>query len=74
MTLDSLLAMLRCHLAALQSAEWPRVDDSSTGPALYLDAADTEAAIRELSRLRAELDAVRSVTGVAQIGQTVTSR
>ena len=74
MTLDSLLAMLRCHLAALHSAEWPRVGDSSSGPALYLDAADTQAAIVELSRLRAELDALRSVTGVPQIEQTVTSR
>ena len=61
MTLDFLIAMFRCHLAALQSSAWPSNDPTSKGPALYFDEADTLAAIAELSRLRAELLAARSV-------------
>jgi hypothetical protein len=54
-TLDLLLTMLRCHLAALQSSAWSEDGSLSNGPALFLDEADTQAAIAELHRLQNEL-------------------
>ena len=54
-TLDLLLTMLRCHLAALQSSAWSQDGSLSHGPALFLDEADTQAAIAELRRLKGEL-------------------
>jgi len=52
MTLDVFLKVLQTHRAALQSSAWPRPHGPSTGPALYLDAADTQALIAELTRLK----------------------
>jgi hypothetical protein len=58
MTLDLLLKLLRCHLAALQSNAWPRPHGPSNGPALYLDAADTSALITELAGIQRKLETV----------------
>ena len=81
MTLDLLLKLLRCHLAALQSTAWPRPHGPSNGPAIYLDAADTSALITELAGIqrkletaglggdaigRAESGAARSVENIAK--------
>lgn len=81
MTLDLLLKLLRCHLAALQSTAWPRPHEPSNGPAIYLDAADTSALITELAGIqrkletaglggdaigRAESGAARSVENIAK--------
>ena len=56
MTLDLLLKLLRCHLAALQSTAWPRPHGPSNGPAIYLDAADTSALITELAGIQRKLE------------------
>jgi hypothetical protein len=45
MTLDLLRELLQAHLAALESPMWPRPHGVSSGPALYLDAAETRALI-----------------------------
>jgi hypothetical protein len=58
-TLELLLTMLRCHLAAVQSSAWSQDGSLSNGPALYLDEADTRAAIAELRRLQREVGAIR---------------
>jgi hypothetical protein len=49
MTLDAFIDVLRMHAAGLRSGAW------SSGPALYLDAADTDALLAELVRMRQEL-------------------
>lgn len=56
MTLDLLLKLLRCHLAALQSNAWTRPHGPSNGPAIYLDAADTSALITELAGIQGKLE------------------
>jgi hypothetical protein len=61
MTVEVFVEILRCHLAALRSSAWPRPGNSSTGPALYLDEADTQAAITELTRLHDELAEARAM-------------
>jgi hypothetical protein len=63
MTIELLLNVLGTHLAALNSPTWSKLG-SSPGPALYLDASDTQALIAELTRLRPSPDAVRMLTGV----------
>jgi hypothetical protein len=52
MTLDILLDVLGAHLAALQSSGWPQPSGPSLGPAIYLDEADTQALLAELTRLK----------------------
>jgi hypothetical protein len=60
MTLESLIQILSCHLAALQSTTWRRPSDGSIGPVVYFDEADTEAAIMELKRVQMELEIARA--------------
>lgn len=60
MTLDGLLELLHTHSVALQSSTWPRPHGPFSGPALYLDLADTRALIAELTRLTSELAAARA--------------
>jgi hypothetical protein len=50
MTVDLFIDLLRAHRAALQSSVWPEPHSASSGPALYLDAADTEALIAALTQ------------------------
>lgn len=52
MKLDQFVDLLRAHLAALQSSAWPKPSGPLTGPALFLDHADTEELIALLERLR----------------------
>ena len=76
MTLDLLLKLLRSHLAALQSSSWPRPHGPSNGPALYLDAADTNALLTELTGIQRQLETagwvdapiLRSESAVAERG------
>ena len=58
MTVDRLLAILQAHDAALQVSAWTQSPTGSPGPALYLDSADTRAAIAELTRLRDRVQAL----------------
>ena len=60
MTLNLLADLLRGHLAALQSSAWPQPQGASSGPALYLDAAETQALIAELARVQRQLAAARA--------------
>lgn len=66
MTVDLLLVLLR-DLAALQSSAWPPCRGPVIGPALYLDRADTQALIAELTRIKEELATTRAfhVTGAS---------
>jgi hypothetical protein len=50
MNIDLLLDLLRSHLAALKSHNWP-----GSGPAFYLDASETQALIVELTAIRKKL-------------------
>lgn len=50
MTVELFIEVLRSHLAALQSSVWPKPHGASTGPALYLDIADTRALITALTQ------------------------
>jgi hypothetical protein len=60
MTLDVLLDMLLTHQTALKSGVWPRPHGPTSGPALFLDEADTRAAILELMRLKREVVEARA--------------
>jgi hypothetical protein len=60
MTLDVLLDMLLSHQTALKSGVWPRPHGPASGPALFLDEADTHAAILELMRLKREVIEARA--------------
>jgi hypothetical protein len=60
MTIDLLLKLLRSHLAALQSSAWPCPYGPSDGPAIYLDAADTKALIKELTNTLCQLETARA--------------
>jgi hypothetical protein len=63
MTLDVFLQLLRGHQAALQSSLWSCDAPSPIRPALYLDQAETEAVITELTGLLAEVATLRASSG-----------
>lgn len=65
MNLEALIHLLRVHQVALRSTMWPDPHGPQTGPALYLDLADTQALIDELTRVQSELAAMR-VTAAAR--------
>lgn len=74
MTLDVLLTLLRFHLAALESNEWPTPHGPHSGPALYLDAADTSALITELTAIQRKLETGGSGSEAALPSQAGTAR
>lgn len=69
MTVDLFLELLHAHLAALRSASWRDGDAQALGPALFLDAVDTQALIAELTQLRHDAQAVRSRLPVTPLRQ-----
>jgi hypothetical protein len=68
-TIELFLELLHAHLAALRSPLWRDADGAARGPALYLDAVDTQSLIAELMRLKAEADMMRRRLAVAPLRQ-----